>query len=89
MLVDAGIDLATRNDNGATPLMYATPAGNSALVLQLLGHGADIAPEILDGFTALDLASTVECLMLLHRASEARIMAEALGATPDMVSINP
>ncbi len=88
-LVDSGIDIDNRNDNGATPLMYAASAGKFGVIERLLKHGADIAPETLDGFTALDLASTVECLTLLRRASQARIMAEALGTSPQAIPINP
>jgi rhodanese-related sulfurtransferase len=67
VLVDAGIDLNNRNDNGATALMYGASSGKADVVARLLAKGADPAPETLDGFTALDLASTVECLALLRR----------------------
>lgn len=77
MLIDAGIDIDNRNDNGATPLMYAASAGKAAIVERLLAHGADVTPETLDGFTAIDLAVTVECLTLLRRASRTERKAEA------------
>jgi rhodanese-related sulfurtransferase len=66
ILVEAGIDLNNRNDNGATPLMYSASSGKADVVARLLEKGADPSPETLDGFTALDLASTVECLALLR-----------------------
>jgi rhodanese-related sulfurtransferase len=69
ILVDAGIDLNNRNDNGATPLMYGASSGKADVVARLLAKGADPSPETLDGFTALDLASTVECLGLLRLVS--------------------
>lgn len=72
LLVDSGIDMDNRNDNGATPLMYAASSGIADVVAHLLAKGADTAPETLDGFTALDLAGTIECLTLLRRASCAR-----------------
>lgn len=69
-LVDAGIDIDNRNDNGATALMYAASAGKAEVVERLLARGADPRPETLDGFSALDLASTVECLRLLRAATK-------------------
>lgn len=65
-LVEAGIDIDNRNDNGATPLMYAASSGKADVVERLLAKGADVRPETLDGFSALDLAQTIECLMLLR-----------------------
>ena len=70
-LVDAGIALDSANDNGATALMYAASAGKAGVVERLLARGADPTPETLDGFSAMDLASTVECLTLLRRATRA------------------
>lgn len=69
LLVDAGIDLNNRNDNGATSLMYAASSGRAPVVGRLLAKGADAALETLDGFSALDLASNVECLNLLRQAA--------------------
>jgi thiosulfate/3-mercaptopyruvate sulfurtransferase len=66
MLVEAGIDIDNRNDNGATPLMYAASSGKAAVVERLLAKGADVTPETPDGFSALDLAGTIECLALLR-----------------------
>ncbi len=68
LLVDAGIDIDNRNDNGATPLMYAASSGKADVVERLLAKGADVTPETLDGFSALDLAGTIECLALLRPA---------------------
>lgn len=69
ILVAAGIDLNNRNDNGATALMYGASSGKADVVARLLAKGADPSPETLDGFSALDLASTVECLALLRLVS--------------------
>jgi thiosulfate/3-mercaptopyruvate sulfurtransferase len=66
LLVAAGIYIDNRNDNGATPLMYAASSGKAAVVERLLARGADVTPETLDGFSALDLAGTIECLALLR-----------------------
>lgn len=74
-LVAAGCAIDNRNDNGATALMYAASAGKAEVVARLLRHGADPRPETLDGFSALDLASTRECLDLLRLAT--RVQAEA------------
>jgi ankyrin repeat protein len=75
LLVDAGIEIDNRNDNGATPLMYASSDGLAGVVERLLARGADRTPETPDGFTALDLAGTVECLTSLRRASRDQLNA--------------
>jgi len=67
LLVAAGIDIDNRNDGGATALMYAASSGRDGVVAHLLAKGADTAAET-DGFTALDMAATVECLALLRHA---------------------
>lgn len=72
LLVDAGIDIDNRNDNGATPLMYAASSGKADVVERLLARGADVTPETPDGFSALDLAGTIECLTLLRPARRQR-----------------
>jgi ankyrin repeat protein len=46
--------------------MYAASSGKAAVVERLLARGADVTPETLDGFSALDLAGTIECLALLR-----------------------
>lgn len=67
-LLEAGSDVNHTNGNGATTLMYACSAGKSQWVDYFLGKGADISIESLDGFTALELASNVECLRLMKSA---------------------
>ncbi len=69
ILVEAGVDINNRNDNGATPLMYAASSGKDGVVGRLLARGADTTPETLDGFTALHMAATAECLALLRHAT--------------------
>jgi len=71
-LVQAGADLDNINDNGATALMYSASAGKADVVACLLRHGADLRPETPEGFSALDLASTLDCLQLLRAASKAK-----------------
>lgn len=66
-LLEQGIDIENINDHGATTLMYAASAGKTLWVQFLLARGAATAQESLDGFTALDLASNIECLQLLRR----------------------
>jgi thiosulfate/3-mercaptopyruvate sulfurtransferase len=72
ILVDAGIDIDNLNDNGATCLMYAASSGKPDVIARLLKRGADMKYETPDGFSALDLCSTIECLTLLRQASKAR-----------------
>jgi thiosulfate/3-mercaptopyruvate sulfurtransferase len=69
LLIDAGIDIDNRNDNQATCLMYAASTGSAAVLEQLLAAGADLRHETLDGFSALDMAATLDCLNLLRRAA--------------------
>ncbi len=64
-LLGAGASIDSQNDNGATTLMYAASAGKTEWVKYFLARGSDTSPTSLDGFTALDLASNVECLRLL------------------------
>jgi thiosulfate/3-mercaptopyruvate sulfurtransferase len=66
VLVTAGIDINNSNDNGATVLMYASSSGRDWAVRYLLSVGADTSSETLDGFSALDMAATKECLALLR-----------------------
>ena len=68
LLIGAGIDMDNPNDNGATALMYAASSGRTEVVAHLLARGADIAPETLDGFSAMDMAANLDCLNLLRAA---------------------
>jgi thiosulfate/3-mercaptopyruvate sulfurtransferase len=69
MLIGAGIDLDNRNDNDATCLMYAASTGKAPVLAQLLQAGANPQYETLDGFSALDMAATLDCLNLLRHAA--------------------
>ena len=75
LLVAAGIDIDNRNESGATALMYAASSGRDGVVARLLALGADTAAET-DGFTALDMAATIECLALLRHAGRGQRDAE-------------
>ena len=79
ILVDAGVGIDNRNDNGATCLMYAASSGKPDCIARLLARGADASYETPDGFSALDLCSTIECLTLLRQATKAR---KSPAATP-------
>lgn len=72
ILIDAGVDIDNRNDNGATCLMYAASSGKPEVVSRLLARGADTRYETPEGFSALDLCTTIECLTLLRQATKAR-----------------
>ena len=71
-LLMAGADINNQNDNGATTLMYASSAGKTDWVNYFLNRGANIQLTSLDDFSALDLASNVDCLRLLKAAHRAR-----------------
>lgn len=68
-LLEQGADIDNQNDNGASALMYASSAGKSQWVKFFLDRGAKTQLKSLDDFTALDLASTIDCLRLLKSAS--------------------
>ncbi len=72
LLIDAGFVIDILTDNGATTLMYAASSGRAWAVERLLAAGADTALETQDGFTALDMASTAECLQLLRKPVQNR-----------------
>ncbi len=72
-LINAGVDLDNRNDNGATPMMYSASTGRPTVLARLLARGADLSIETLDGFSALDVAATLECLTLLRQEARRRI----------------
>lgn len=73
LVIKAGADLEHKNVNGSTALMYAASAGKGKAVALLLEAGADLTYEN-DGFSALEMASTRECLDLL-RAAQRRVKA--------------
>jgi ankyrin repeat protein len=83
-LIEAGIDIDNRNDNQATCLMFASSSGLTAVLERLLQGGAQLHHETLDGFSALDMAASIECLNLLRRATRpsAAVATQADGAAP-------
>lgn len=72
LLIRAGIDIQHVNANGATPLMFAASSGRAGAVAQLLAAGADPSFETDLGLTALDMASTKECLDLMRAEAKRR-----------------
>jgi thiosulfate/3-mercaptopyruvate sulfurtransferase len=68
LLIESGVNPDNQNDNGTTCLMYASSASKTEVVAQLLKAGANTKLTLVDGYTALDVAGNVECLMLLRRA---------------------
>lgn len=70
-LIAAGADLDHKNVNGSTALMYAASAGKAKALKALLDAGADLDYE-LDGFSALDMASSLECLNLMRAEKRRR-----------------
>lgn len=61
-LTDLQIDINNQNINGATALIYASSAGKEEIVKKLLAKNADKTLVTLDGFNALELASTKNIL---------------------------
>lgn len=72
LLIAAGIEINHRNDNGSTCLMYAASSGKDSVVKKLLEAGASVDLMNLDDFTALDMASSLECLNLLRPLNSSR-----------------
>jgi ankyrin repeat protein len=70
LLIAAGIDVQHVNATGATPLMFAASSGRARAVARLLAAGADPLFETGLGLTALDMASTFECLSLMRAAAK-------------------
>ncbi len=68
MLIEAGVDVDNINDNGVTALMYTASSGKEPITKLLIEKGADITIKNLDDFTALDLASTRNTVMMLRKA---------------------
>ncbi len=66
LLIAAGMDINHRNDNGSTCLMAASSRGKDTVVKKLLEAGALVDLMNLDDFTALDMASSMQCLNLLR-----------------------
>lgn len=59
------VNLDHQNVNGATSLIYGASAGKLEVVKTLVGLGADISKITLDGFSALDSATTLPILQFL------------------------
>ena len=66
----AGAALDHGNATSATCLMYAASSSKPVIVATLLELGADPFIESQDGFSALDMAASVECLQLLRTATK-------------------
>jgi rhodanese-related sulfurtransferase len=69
LLIEAGIDIQHVNFTGATPLMFAASSGRASAVAALLALGADPLFETDLGLSAMDMASTKECLDLMRAAA--------------------
>lgn len=68
-LIAAGVDIDRQNGNGATCLMYVSSNSKPDLVKLLLEKGANTTLKNFDDFSALELAASRECLMLLRKAA--------------------
>jgi rhodanese-related sulfurtransferase len=68
-LVQAGVPIDHLNATGASCLMYAASSSKPVIVRTLLALGANASLQTQDGFTALDMVASLECLQLLRAAS--------------------
>jgi ankyrin repeat protein/rhodanese-related sulfurtransferase len=71
LLAQAGVPIDHLNATGATSLMYASSSSKPGIVRVLLDLGADPFIETQDGFSAMDMAASLECLQLLRAATRA------------------
>lgn len=71
LLLANGVELDNQNENGATVLMYSASSDRLNWVEYFLRVGADSALNSLDGFTALELASSIPILKLLKSHTNA------------------
>lgn len=72
ILSAAGVDLNHQNDGGASALMFCASSGRFAAVRHLVERGANIAAETRDGFSAIDMANTLEILQFLRATRRAQ-----------------
>ena len=68
-LVTSGVPMDHANLVDATALMYAASSGKHVVVSTLLELGADPHRLSQDGFSALDMAASIECLQRLRHAT--------------------
>ena len=57
VLIDAGADIETKDEDGRSPLLRASVSGELKVVKMLVGAGADVSVTDSDGATCLFLAS--------------------------------
>jgi rhodanese-related sulfurtransferase len=72
LLIDAGIDVQHINFSGATPLMFAASSARAKATAILVKAGADPMLETDLPLSALDMASSVECLNIMRDAIKRR-----------------
>ena len=84
LLIDSGARVDHQNHHGSSCLMYAASSGKVEVARRLLKAGASVALRSLDDYTALDMASTLECLRLLREAER-----RALERMPHAVASSP
>ncbi|MFH1498789.1 MAG: ankyrin repeat domain-containing protein [Verrucomicrobiota bacterium] len=66
LLLDAGLEVNARGEDGYTPLHEAVEQSNYDAVALLLQKGADVHLETITGFTALDLARAKNDIRMLE-----------------------
>jgi uncharacterized protein len=59
LLWTQGANVNVKNDDGSTPLYYASRESKMDIACVLLDHGADMSPRNVRGRTALDAAARV------------------------------
>ena len=64
-LIRSGCNINNQNVNDATCLIYSASTGKFDIVRELFWAGADIRKQTLDGFNALDSATTLKILKFL------------------------
>ena len=70
MLIEKGADIHEKNNNGRTPLHFATSRGHTEIAMTLIEKGADFKARDNSGRTPGDRASGFSCRQLFSNERE-------------------
>ena len=79
-LLDAGVDVNAKEENGMTPLHYAAQYGRKEIVELLIDEGAEVNAKDNDGRTPLDFAGGATAELLLKHGGKSDSIHVAVNA---------